>query len=204
MSRVGLTISLDSAGIPSRTSLLCLVILRARILAGEDPRSGWYRSGGRATAQAMIRRMTPISPDHVRAAARLCRQTLEPVVNQDWTVRAGSLEWDCRQTTAHIADALGFYAAHLGSRATEWLKFDVVPHADATNLHLCFWSRPWVKYLCRYSRQPRMTQQRFTTAGCETRRRSLRWDVSRCWCIQAMWPTDSRSHSSRLGNFARR
>jgi hypothetical protein len=80
--------------------------------------------------------MTPISPDDVGVAARLCRQTLEPVVNQDWTVRAGSLDWDCRQTTAHIADALGFYAAHLGSRATEWLKFDVVPHADASNLHL--------------------------------------------------------------------
>ena len=80
--------------------------------------------------------MTPISPDDVRTATRLCRQTLEPVVNRDWTVRAGGLEWDCRQTTAHIADALGFYAAHLGSRATEWLKFDVVPHADASNLHV--------------------------------------------------------------------
>jgi hypothetical protein len=36
----------------------------------------------------------------------------------------------------HVADALAFYAAHLGSKTTEWLKFDVVPHADATNLHL--------------------------------------------------------------------
>ena len=57
-------------------------------------------------------------------------------MDRDWAIRAGCLEWSCRDTAAHIADALGFYAAHLASMATEWLKFDVVPHADATNLHV--------------------------------------------------------------------
>jgi hypothetical protein len=51
-------------------------------------------------------------------------------------VAAGRLEWDCRTTVGHIADALAFFAAHLGSGSTEWLKFDLVSHADATNLHL--------------------------------------------------------------------
>jgi hypothetical protein len=81
-------------------------------------------------------RMSAIGPDDVRVSGRLCRQTLEPYVDRDWSVRASELEWDCRQTVAHISDAFGFYAAHLASRADRWLKFDVVPHADASNLHL--------------------------------------------------------------------
>ncbi len=72
----------------------------------------------------------------VRAAANLCRETLEPHVERDWSVLAGGLEWDCRFTVGHISDALSFYAAHLASRSTKWLKFDVVPHDDATNGHL--------------------------------------------------------------------
>ena len=74
--------------------------------------------------------------DDVRRTSQLCRDQLEPHLDRDWTVRAGPLEWSCRETVAHIADALGFYTAHLASQATEWLKFDIVPHADATNLHL--------------------------------------------------------------------
>ena len=77
-----------------------------------------------------------VTADDVRAAAGICRTTLEPHVDRDWSVPADSLEWDCRFTVGHISDALGFYAAHLGSRATQWLKFDVVPHDDATNGHL--------------------------------------------------------------------
>jgi hypothetical protein len=80
--------------------------------------------------------MVAVGPDDVRQSGRLCRETLEPYVDRDWSVPAKGLEWDCRQTVAHISDAFGFYAAHLASRAERWLKFDVVPHADASNLHL--------------------------------------------------------------------
>jgi hypothetical protein len=72
----------------------------------------------------------------VRLSTRFCREQLEPHVDQDWDVRAGSLDWSCRETAAHISDALGFYTAHLAIEATEWLKFDVVPHADAMPRHL--------------------------------------------------------------------
>jgi len=80
--------------------------------------------------------MPKIGPDDVRLSGRLCRETLEPHVERDWSVPAKGLEWECRQTVGHIADALGFYAAHLAARAEKWLKFDVVPHLDASNLHL--------------------------------------------------------------------
>ncbi len=72
----------------------------------------------------------------VRRSAQLCYETLEPGVNLEWSRRARGLDWDCRFTVGHISDALGFYLAHLASRSEQWLKFDVVPHADATNLHL--------------------------------------------------------------------
>lgn len=82
----------------------------------------------------MTHRLRPA--EEVRRTSKLCRAQLEPHVDRDWTVPAGLLEWSCRETVAHIADALGFYTTHLASRATEWLKFDIVPHADATNVHL--------------------------------------------------------------------
>ncbi len=77
-----------------------------------------------------------VGAQDVRLTSRWCHDILEPHVERDWRVKAGSLDWDCRTTVGHIADALGFYAAHLGVRAKKWLKFDVVPHADALNLHL--------------------------------------------------------------------
>lgn len=69
----------------------------------------------------------------MRVASRFSREFLESVSDRDWTARSGSVDWDCRTTAAHIADALAFYAGHLAARATAWLKFDVVAHADASN-----------------------------------------------------------------------
>jgi hypothetical protein len=67
--------------------------------------------------------------------SRLCRTHLESHADRDWSVLAGPLEWSCLDTVFHIADALGFYTAHMASRAREWLKFDIVPHGDAGNHH---------------------------------------------------------------------
>ena len=38
----------------------------------------------------------------VRAASGFCGATLESLTDADWSSRAGSLEWDCRTTVAHI------------------------------------------------------------------------------------------------------
>lgn len=59
-----------------------------------------------------------LTPADVADSARLCRQALEPGLDRDWSVPAGDLEWDCRRTLDHIADALLFYAALLATRAT--------------------------------------------------------------------------------------
>ena len=57
-------------------------------------------------------------PTDLLTAARVCRQTLEPALDRDWRVPAGDLEWDCRRTLDHIADALFLYLAYFSSRAT--------------------------------------------------------------------------------------
>jgi hypothetical protein len=74
--------------------------------------------------------------EDVLIVSRVCRRHLETYIDLDWSIPAGGLEWSCRETVAHISDALGFYTVHMACRATEWLKFDVVPHSDASNLHL--------------------------------------------------------------------
>lgn len=55
--------------------------------------------------------------DLVRAAA-VCRSTLEPALDEDWTARAGDLTWTCQRTLDHVVDTLFYYAVMLATRAT--------------------------------------------------------------------------------------
>lgn len=64
---------------------------------------------------------SPVRPDDLRRAATLCRHTLTPALDHDWTIRAHDLEWSCRRTLDHLPDALLFYAVHLATRSAERL-----------------------------------------------------------------------------------
>ncbi len=63
----------------------------------------------------------PLTPDDLRTTAAACRQALTPALDRDWELPAGSLDWSCRRTVDHIADALTVYAAHFAMRARERL-----------------------------------------------------------------------------------
>jgi len=58
-----------------------------------------------------------LTPDDLIACAALCRDTLAPVRDRDWSLPAGDLEWSCRYAIDHVADALLIYAGHLATRA---------------------------------------------------------------------------------------
>lgn len=58
-----------------------------------------------------------LRPDDLLEAASMCREALTPALDADWSVPAGDLEWDCRRTLDHVADALVFYSTQLASRA---------------------------------------------------------------------------------------
>lgn len=52
---------------------------------------------------------------------------LTPQEGADWHARAGSLEWSCWATAAHVAHDLLAYAGQVAARATDgYLPFDLV------------------------------------------------------------------------------
>jgi uncharacterized protein (TIGR03083 family) len=74
-----------------------------------------------------------VTPDDLLEAAAASRQALTPLIERDWSVQAGDLDWDVRRTIAHVCDALGWYAAHLALQTPRRLRVDFRPHADASN-----------------------------------------------------------------------
>jgi len=59
-----------------------------------------------------------ITSDDVLAAADSCRKHLGPHTGppERWALLAGDLEWTCRGTLDHVADALTYYAGNLATR----------------------------------------------------------------------------------------
>lgn len=71
------------------------------------------------------------SRDLDRAVAETLR-VLGPHVAADWRVRAGTLDWSCRETAVHVAHDLLAYAGQVAARpADAYLPFDLVVRPDA-------------------------------------------------------------------------
>jgi hypothetical protein len=56
----------------------------------------------------------PVTAADVEHAVRLAVIALRGADTQDWSAKAGSLEWDCWETVEHLADDLFSYAVQLG------------------------------------------------------------------------------------------
>ncbi|MET9015866.1 MULTISPECIES: hypothetical protein [Streptomyces] len=56
----------------------------------------------------------PVTAADVERAVRSALATLRAAEALDWSVTAGSLEWDCWETVEHLADDLFSYAVQLG------------------------------------------------------------------------------------------
>jgi hypothetical protein len=66
-----------------------------------------------------------------QAVAEMVR-VLTPYESRDWGGSAGSLEWSCWTTAAHVAHDLLAYAGQVAARpGNAYLPFDLVIHADA-------------------------------------------------------------------------
>lgn len=57
---------------------------------------------------------TPVTAADVEHAVRLSVTALRAGLAADWSVKAGSLEWDCWETVEHLSDDLFAYAVQLG------------------------------------------------------------------------------------------
>lgn len=77
--------------------------------------------------------MDRIAAADVDAAVDEMVGLLAPHADGDWSTPAGTLEWSCWATAAHVAHDLAAYAAQLAARATDgYLPFDLVAEAGAT------------------------------------------------------------------------
>ncbi|MEU7363000.1 MULTISPECIES: hypothetical protein [Streptomyces] len=65
-----------------------------------------------ATAERSV--SGPVTAADVERAVRSALATLRAAEARDWSVTAGSLEWDCWETVEHLADDLFSYAVQLG------------------------------------------------------------------------------------------
>ena len=71
-----------------------------------------------------------VGPEDVRAAAAICRDALSGLVDLDWSVMAGLLDWSCRRTLEHIANAPLIYASELVFTAEERLSIVYGPRGE--------------------------------------------------------------------------
>ncbi|MFJ3219128.1 maleylpyruvate isomerase N-terminal domain-containing protein [Kitasatospora sp. NPDC086801] len=71
--------------------------------------------------------------DAVRSALDTALRVLAPhAEDRDWNAPAGPLEWNCRETAAHLAHDLLAYAGQLAARPTDrYLPLDLVVRPDA-------------------------------------------------------------------------
>lgn len=56
-------------------------------------------------------------PEDVVAALEASYALLSPLADRDWSIVAGDLEWDCRETLEHVATVQVFYAVHAADQA---------------------------------------------------------------------------------------
>jgi ubiquinone/menaquinone biosynthesis C-methylase UbiE len=80
-----------------------------------------------------------LQPDDLRTAATACQAALTPALQDNWSVRAGDLEWDCVRTLNHVNDALFNYNRNLGGRSTRRLavfreQYPYAPLEELLNL----------------------------------------------------------------------
>lgn len=75
--------------------------------------------------------MRVVEAQDLERAVRLMGEVLEPLTALNWSVSAGTLEWTCRETLAHIGHDLLAYAAQLAGRTQDaYLPLDLVIRDD--------------------------------------------------------------------------
>lgn len=68
-----------------------------------------------------------------RAATESAVGALRAMAERDWTVRAGTLDWDIALTVTHIAAGATKYAVYLAAGATRWSPLVISANPRATN-----------------------------------------------------------------------
>ncbi|GAA4561264.1 maleylpyruvate isomerase N-terminal domain-containing protein [Planotetraspora kaengkrachanensis] len=74
-----------------------------------------------------------VTADDLDTAISHVVAALGPATGDDWSVPAGTLDWDCRRTAEHIGDCLMSYAGQLVTRpAGRYVRFEATADEDAS------------------------------------------------------------------------
>ena len=73
-----------------------------------------------------------LTPADVVAAAETAAAALRPAVRRDWSVRAGTLEWDVEKTVEHMLGAPAKYTLYLASRCEHFIALAMARWPDST------------------------------------------------------------------------
>src|SRR5439155_10071354 len=98
-----------------------------------EPRSSSSCQGSSTPAEMAAAPFGVLRPDDVVTAAEAAAAALGSSTARDWTVPAGTLEWDVRSTLAHAAGATAKYALCLASGTSRFIALRSEQYADATN-----------------------------------------------------------------------
>ncbi|MTD13709.1 hypothetical protein GIS00_07100 [Nakamurella sp. YIM 132087] len=75
----------------------------------------------------------PVPPGLIDDAVAATREVLGGLIDADWSVPAGDVDWSCARVAAHIADDLFSYAGQIiGGRLDGYLPIEAVVPDDAT------------------------------------------------------------------------
>jgi uncharacterized protein (TIGR03083 family) len=78
-----------------------------------------------------------LGADDLEAAVATVASTLRAGAGQDWTVRAGTLDWDCRHTAEHLGDCLLSYAGQVVAQPPDrYVRFLAKAEPDASPAEL--------------------------------------------------------------------
>ena len=74
-----------------------------------------------------------VLPSDLLASVEFTIGVLRPFTDRDWSVGAGSLEWDVAFTVAHVAACMTKYAVYLAAATTKWSPLVVSGDPRASN-----------------------------------------------------------------------
>ncbi len=142
-----------------------------------------------------------------------CVAALGAVAGRDWTtVRAGRLDWSCRDTAVHVAGDLISYAGQLAGRAQDaYVPFDITldgggdgldPADNGGVLQVIATTGALLAAAVRTTPAPCAPSTRIPS-GTRTARVSPRWVWPRCCCTPTTWPRGWAWRTNRPPDSAR-
>lgn len=104
-----------------------------------------------------------MEPDELIEVAALCEAELRPLDDRDWSVRAGELDWSCRDTLEHLCSLA--YPSVLATRSTSFRPVALRVDSGASIDELLWTMRAGAHVLAEVARAAPPTVRAFHPAG---------------------------------------